>query len=422
MKLRAPNNPLAGLPREVGVLVVVAFLVALGFGIVAPAIPLFAKQFGVSNFAAGGVISIFAVARLIWALPGGRLVDLFGERRVLSAGIWIVGISSALAGLAQSYDQLLVLRGVGGIGSAMFTVSGLSLLLRVAGPEQRGRASSAFQGGFLLGGISGPVIGGFVTAASVRAPFFFYAFTLLLAGIAAQVMLKSSSMAARERGADGKRVQPPEGERGFAPLWRAMRQRPFVTAMFVNFSSGFTAFGLRASLIPTFVVEDLGRTAVLTGIGTGISALVTAVLLLPAGRLSDTRGRRPALIYGTSGVAIGMALLALTNGVPLFLVGMGFLGVGAAFMGSAPAAVVGDVAGSKGGTVVAAFQMASDVGSISGPLIAGTIADGAGFGPAFATGAIVSLCGLLLSATMPETLKRSTGSRKGAPAPTPADD
>jgi MFS family permease len=117
-----------------------------------------------------------------------------------------------------------------------------------------------------------------------------------------------------------------------------------------------------------------------------------------------------------------MALLALTNGVPLFLVGMGFLGVGAAFMGSAPAAVVGDVAGSRGGTVVAAFQMASDVGSIGGPLIAGTIADGAGFGPAFATGAIVSLCGLLLSATMPETLKRSTGSRTNAPAASPADD
>ena len=83
------------------------------------------------------------------------------------------------------------------------------------------------------------------------------------------------------------------------------------------------------------------------------------------------------------------------------------LGVGAAFMGSAPAAVVGDVVASRGGTVVAAFQMASDVGSISGPLIAGYIADGAGFGPAFATGAAVSLFGFILAATMPETLRRA---------------
>ena len=48
--------------------------------------------------------------------------------------------------------------------------------------------------------------------------------------------------------------------------------------------------------------------------------------------------------------------------------------------------------------------MASDAGTIVGPIIAGLIADGVGFGPAFATGGVVSLVGLLLSALMPETL------------------
>ena len=131
---------LGDLPAEVGALSLVAFAVAVGFGIVAPIIPLFARDFGVSATAAGAVISAFAFMRLVSALGGGRLVDLFGERVVLASGLAIVAVSSLLAGLAQTYAQLLILRGVGGVGSAMFSVSAVTLLLRVVRPDQRGRA------------------------------------------------------------------------------------------------------------------------------------------------------------------------------------------------------------------------------------------------------------------------------------------
>ena len=151
---------LGDLPSAVGVLAAVAFAVALGFGIVAPVIPLFAREFGVGNAAAGAVVSAFALMRLTSALAGGRLVERFGERAVLAAGLAIVAVSSVLAGLAQSYPQLLVLRGVGGVGSAMFTVSAVSLLLRIVRSDQRGRASAWFQGGFLAGGVAGGGLGG----------------------------------------------------------------------------------------------------------------------------------------------------------------------------------------------------------------------------------------------------------------------
>jgi DHA1 family multidrug resistance protein-like MFS transporter len=137
------RNPFRSLPPEVLVLTAVAFSVALGFGIVAPAIPLFAKQFGVSNFAAGAVISMFALVRFASAPAAGRMVNRVGKRVVLATGIGIVGQSSLLAGLSGSYVQLIVLRGVGGFGSAMFTVSSFALLLRVVAPDQRGRATSA---------------------------------------------------------------------------------------------------------------------------------------------------------------------------------------------------------------------------------------------------------------------------------------
>jgi DHA1 family multidrug resistance protein-like MFS transporter len=146
------KNPFKDLPREVGVLAAVAVAVAIGFGVVAPAIPEFARSFGVGKTAAGAVISAFALMRFVSALAGGRLVDAFGERVILSTGIGIVAVSTGLAGLSQSYEQLLVLRGIGGVGSAMFTIAATALLFRVVDGRSRGRATGLFQSGFLIGG------------------------------------------------------------------------------------------------------------------------------------------------------------------------------------------------------------------------------------------------------------------------------
>jgi len=74
------KSPLRDLPREVNVLVVASFFVAVGFGIMVPAIPLFARSFQVSNAAVGLIISLFAFTRFASGLFSGRLVDIFGER------------------------------------------------------------------------------------------------------------------------------------------------------------------------------------------------------------------------------------------------------------------------------------------------------------------------------------------------------
>jgi MFS family permease len=177
------------LPSEVAVLTAVAFCVALGFGIVAPIIPVFAQTFEVSALAASSVISVFALMRFVSAAPSGWLVNKFGERSVLWIGLSIVAISSALAGFSQTFEQLIILRGIGGTGSAMFTVSSMSLLLRTVDGAHRGRAASTYQGGFLFGGLAGPAVGGLVVGLSIRAPFFVYAATLSLAALTAYFAL-----------------------------------------------------------------------------------------------------------------------------------------------------------------------------------------------------------------------------------------
>ena len=397
--MRPLRNPFGSLPPEVAVLTAVAFSVALGFGIVAPAIPLFAKNFGVSNFAAGAVISVFALVRFVSAPVAGRLVNRLGERVVLATGIGIVGVSSMLAGLSGSYTQLLVLRGIGGFGSAMFTVSSFALLLRVVAPNQRGRAAGTYQTGFLLGAIAGPAFGGPLTAWSLRAPFFVYATTLLAAGSVATVFLARTALREHEVVA-GTADQAP------TPLGTALRSSAYRAAVANNFAVGWAVFGVRSSLVPLFVVEGLRLGPSWTGAGLALSAVVQAIVLIPAGRLVDERGRRPFLRAGAAfGLAAGVAM-AMAGGAPLFLLGMALYGTGSAMLGVSSAAIVGDVIGGRGGTPVATFQMASDAGAFLGPLVAGLLADAASFEVAFLATAAVSGLAFATTLVMPETQRQ----------------
>ena len=395
--MRTRHHPFAGLPREVGVLTAVAFAVAVGFGVVAPAIPDYARQFGVSRTAAGAVISAFAFMRLVSALSSGRLVNRIGERLVLAIGIGIVAISSALAGLAQSYTQLLLLRGVGGVGSAMFTVAAVSLLLRVVDSDQRGRATGMWQSGFLVGAIAGPAIGGPLTDISLRAPFFVYAVTLAVAGSIALVFLRRVSL---------HDLDPAAQKAPSVTLPQALRVSGYRAALTANLGTGWALFGVRSSLIPLFVTEGIGASGTWIGIGFFVSAAAQGGLLLWAGGFADRVGRRPAMILGSTVAMASMAAVAVSDSLLVYTVAMALFGAGSAFLSVAPSAAVGDVASGRGGTVIAAFQMTADLGAVIGPLAAGWLADEYSFGAAFGVTAGVLAAGLVTALLSKETRHR----------------
>jgi MFS family permease len=393
------RHPFAGLPREVAVLTAVAFAVAVGFGVVAPAIPVYAREFGVGRTAAGAVISAFAFMRLVSALGSGRLVNRIGERLVLALGIGIVAVSSALAGLAQTYTQLLVLRGIGGVGSAMFTVSAISLLLRVVDSDQRGRATGLWQSGFLIGAIAGPAIGGPLTDISLRAPFFVYAVTLAAAGGIGLIFLGRTHLLDIEVDDDRPAAT--------VTLPQALRVSGYRAALVTNLGNGWALFGVRSSLIPLFVTEGMGASPTWTGVGFFVSAAAQGGLLLWAGGFADRVGRRPAMLIGSTVATLSLALIAVSGSLAVYVVAMALFGAGSAFLSVAPSAVVGDVASGHGGTVIAAFQMSSDLGAVAGPLVAGRLADNYSFGAAFGVTAAVLATGLVTTFFSTETRHRA---------------
>ncbi len=381
------------IPREIWILVGATFIIAIGFGLITPVLPQFARSFDVTVTAASIVVSAFALFRLMFAPVGGRLITAIGERPVYLTGVLIVALSTGVTAFAQNYWQLLVFRSLGGIGSTMFTVASYALLIRLSPPELRGRTASAFASAFLLGGVVGPLVGGLLGGIGLRVPFLVYSAALLIAAVVIAVFLPRARLQALRDTA----TEPPLGFR------RALRDSAYRSALVSGVAHGWSNFGVRMAIIPLFIAAVLvgtvheARSAQFAGFAIAVFAGGNALALTFSGHLADRVGRKLPVISGLviSGVAtIGLGLL--DNIWVIFALCL-VAGVGAGIVNPAQQATVGDIVGNgrSGGTVLAGFQMATDAGTILGPVLVAMLVDHYGYAEGFlATGAILLLAAL----------------------------
>ena len=390
------------IPGEVWVLVAAAFVIAIGFGLISPVLPSLAQSFGVGAFASSVVVSVFALFRLVFAPAGGSLIARLGERPVYLAGLVIVAVSTGATAFAQNYWQLVLFRGLGGIGSTMFTVSAVALLVRLAPPAIRGRVSSAYATAFLLGGVGGPVIGGLLGGLGLRVPFLVYAVTLLIAAGIVAVFLRHASL----RPAPGGPVLPSLSVR---EAWGDSAYRASAGSAFAN---GWANFGMRNAILPLFATAVVGKQPWVAGMALAVFAAGNAAGLAIAGRRSDELGRKPFILSGLIISGVATASTGLAQDLTVLVVVSVVAGIGAGALNPAQQASLADVVGRErnGGPALAAFQMSQDLGSIVGPLIAGLLVDQGSYPLAFGvTGAITLL------AAVPWLRARETHSPQAQP-------
>ena len=142
-----------------------------------------------------------------------------------------------------------------------------------------------------------------------------------------------------------------------------------------------------------------------TGIGFLCTSLAQAVFLVVRGPVR--RSRRPPARHDHRDPGRALAYAPRWRSPARcrsILLAMMAVGVGGAFVGTAPGAVVGDVMDGRGGRVVAVFQMSSDLGAILGPIAAGLLADHVSFSAALLACAAVLLVACAAAWRMPETL------------------
>ncbi len=374
----------------------ISVTVALGFGLVIPVLPVFARSFGVGLALVGLVQFVFGFTRFSSGLASGLFVDRFGERVSAVLGIVIVAISSYAAGLAQTFPQLVVARGFGGVGSALFIAGLMNRVLQIVPAAAMGRATAIWRSSFLVGIGIGPLIGGILRdQLGYRAPFHIYATGLLIAAaIAHTAMAQSVGEGAAPR-------SPLEALRAARPLFRDLR---YVVALLATLVGWWTLSGPAQQIAAVFAQEQLGFSGTKFGLAVSLLSAGEIVVLFAAGRAVDRYGRRAVLVPALGVTAVATALLGQTESWPWgFFPLMVAIGSGAAAAGVASYGLLADVVPRGGsGTAVGVSQMTGDLGYMVAPVAIGAVAEGSGFGPAYLVGAIPAAVVFLFALRLPD--------------------
>lgn len=402
-----PSNSIAQPASNIGVsplrrpefrkLLAISITVALGFGMVIPVLPLFAESFGVGLAAIGLVQFVFGLTRFSFGLVGGLVVDRFGERACTMAGLLIVALSSYAVGFSTSFPQLVIARGFGGAGSALFIGGLMNRILRIIEPEAMGRATGAFRSSFLVGIGAGPVLGGLVASRfGLTAPFHFYATGLLVAtAIAWVVMAGGPSPSVVDR-------KPPlEALRAARPLLGDLR---YVVALLATFVGWWTISGPGQIIGVVFAKNRLELSADQIGAAITMLAVGEVLILWVAGRASDRYGRRSVLVPSLAVVAVSAFLMGQIEGAPLaFFPLMVALGAGVAAGGTAAGGLLADAIPKEGsGAAVGVNQMAGDLGYLIAPSLIGAVAEtSVDYEGAYLIGALPALIVLFVALKLP---------------------
>lgn len=378
---------------EVRTSVLGTFVIMAGFGILSPILPLYARSFGVGLDAVGLLVAAFSVTRLAVDPFTGAIVERLGERRAVTLGAAVVGVSSALAALAPTFAWLVVFRGVGGAGSAVFFSGLLTYLLRTIPAERIGRVMSVWYGSFNVGIIAGEPLGGVVAHwLGPASTLWIYAGSCFVSAAVFGRSMHGTDPAARPERRTGLRRLP----------WR----RPFLAVLLANGAYAWMIAGVWSTLIPLFGKERAGLSEIGIGLSLAVGSLAEFAVLFPAGRATDRIGRKAVLVPGYAAMALALVLWPLARTAALFVAANGAFGLISGYAGVPQAPMLADVTDEDlRGTAVAVFRFVGDLGFVLGPLAAGASADALGYGPAFVLSAVPLLLALALVLTVPETLR-----------------
>ncbi len=365
----------------------------------------------------GVALSLFGFLNSFAQPFTGRLSDRTGRRKVyILFGLVVLAVTSVAYALVESYEALLVVRALQGLGGAFVIPTTIALVNDLARSDaERGGNFGVFNTFRLIGFGFGPVVAGLVIQAGpYTLPFggvlsgFDAAFGIAVAGalvsfVLVTVLITEPPMSAAEAG--GNLSIAVLGDDGH------LLDPVFVLGVGTFFMA--TSIALFATLQdPINARLDQGP----TWFGVQFSAVVIAnvALQVPIGRAADRIGRKPFLVWGLALLVPAVLTQGLVTSSSAMLVARLVHGVSVAMVFAPSLAVAGDLAlEGESGTTLSVLTMAFGFGTAIGPLASGVLF-GYGFVVPFALGAVLALAALALVATqVEETLE-------GAVSPIPS--
>jgi MFS family permease len=345
-----------------------SLLMPLGAGMIVPAVPLLGRTFGISIGFAAQVVTAQVLGRAISLLPAGMLNDRFGLRAGMIIGAAIGVLSAILTAFATSFWLLLLAQFAWGFGFTLWKLGREMAAMDVVSVEQRGRQLSALYGIQSTGEALGPALGGIVLdTLGFRSLFLIFTVIAAVVLVISTTVQETSRIPCRPRGTIFGFTRLSQIE----PLFRVT----YVVLMLATFSAMLRTEVVK-SMLPIYAVNELNYSATSVGFLFFVVGLVTFLMIVPAGFISDKLGRKwgcapPALLSGIaflcyplihsmSGLLALSVLLGMANGMAL---------------GSMTIYTYDIVPHHSRAQLQAMRRTVGEIGSFTGPLLGGFIAN-----------------------------------------------
>ena len=398
----------------------------LGFGALIPVLPLYAQSFGVTASAIGATVAVYGLARLLSALPCGRLADRLGRRPTLALGGLVSALGNLWCAFAHGYGEFLAARFVSGVGAGIVLVVGSVILADISRPERRGRMMATYQGSFLFAVGIGPFPGGWMAEHwGLAAPFAGYALAAFAVGGVAWFAVPETREYVNGEYVGGKRsalaatsstdasptacAAPPAspGREPFSAQLRALlSSRGFLLVSLLGFAHAVVRTGALFAIVPVIAAAELGLGAGEIGTGFALGSVLGLAASYPAGAISDRWGRKPVIVPASLLTALSLLAFCVASSFTGFLIGCLIWGIASAVSGAGPTAYAADTTPpGMSAAGMSTYRMLADVGYVLGPITLGLVADMASPPSAVIAGALlIGGVTLAFARWAPETL------------------
>jgi len=377
-------------PRSWGI-AGIAFLGGVGGGVVFPILPVVGLDLGISGLMVGLILSANRITRLGFNPITGSLLDRFGARWPVAAGLAIEALGTLAFSVALSSDTpttwFLAGRVVWGIGSSLLLVGALAAVMAISPPERRGGMTARVRTAVSLGLPAGLVIGGLIAdGISANAAFLTAAGLSVVGAVAAiWVMPRQGQPQPQEWPSAVKTGRRRED-------WRRLFGNP--TLRIIWGANALLFFAVSGVLLATLAVMVDERQLYLLDFGAeGSAGLFMAVLMaaragasLLTGRYLDRSSSRTRLLLpAMTLVAAGLVGLGQASHVGTAVAALLVIGVGSGGLTIPMLTLLGDVAPRDlHGRALSIYQWSSDLGGALGPAAGLELGHALGFGGTYA--------------------------------------
>jgi DHA1 family tetracycline resistance protein-like MFS transporter len=348
-------------------LVVLSAIVAtdmIGFGIVIPLLPFYSEALGATPFDLSLIIACYPAAQLLAFPLIGRLSDLFGRKPLIVACLVVSVASYLMLGFAETLPALLASRVMAGFGGATYTAA-QAYVADITDESGRTSAITRLGGGYAIGLVLGPIIGGYAS---------FYDFGLagfIAAAISAVSLVLAGCLLPNTHRARAA------ARRDQAPLaiseWVRAYARPPLCLLVGTLFLAAAAFEGTMSMLALFLERKIALTVQDAGMLWAWSgAVVVGIRLGLAGQLAHQLGDKPCVLLGLGLLAGGAACVLVTTNFAFALAAASLLAAGYSIVFPTMISLTSKLgAAASQGSILGGYMLFGGLGRTIGPLLSG---------------------------------------------------